>query len=206
MIDYLKPWHVVDINIADAVRSDFDFDHILKERNQIKYCHGHNWRFASSNADGQLTDFFNQSWLDYMKDIGFEICDLQVFYREANFVWHRAHIDMTYNPESRLGLALNWCQEPDDGEMAWYNLPDSTVNDNETKRTEANTRFYDWDIRNLTEVARRVIGPRCTVVQVDIPHNIIMYEHPRWAISARTTERFATWQDIVNKIQTRIIE
>jgi hypothetical protein len=206
MIDYLKPWHVVDIDVRDAVRTNFDFDYILKQRNQTSPCHHHNWRFAPNNSDGQLTDFFNQSWLDYMKDIGFEICDLQLFYKTANFCWHRAHIDMTYNPQAKLGAALNWCCGPDDGEMIWYELPDETVKDTSTKRTEANTRFYDWDIRTLTERTRRVIGPRCTVVRVDIPHNIMMYEHSRWSISARTKQRFANWNDVVDKVQTIIIE
>jgi hypothetical protein len=206
MIDYLKPWHVVDIDVSNAVRSDFNFDCILKERNQTSPSQHHHWRFASTNADGQLTDFFNQSWLDYMKDIGLEICDLQLFYKEAHFTWHKAHVDMTYNPQAQLGLALNWCLEPDDGEMVWYNLPNEPVEDNETKRTEADTRYYDWDIRGLTEITRRVIGPKCTVVRVDIPHNITMYEYSRWAISVRTAERFVTWHDVVDKIQSIIIE
>jgi hypothetical protein len=206
MIDYLKPWHVVDIDVSNAIRSDFDFDRILQERNQTIPNHGHNWRFAANCSDGQLTDFFNRSWLDYMKDIGFEICDLQVFYKEANFMWHRAHIDMTYNPKAQLGAALNWCVGPDDGEMIWYELPNEMVEDTKTKRTEADTRFYDWDIRGLTEVTRRVIGPKCTVVRVDVPHNIAMYEHPRWSISARTNQRFASWHDVINKVQSIIIE
>jgi hypothetical protein len=113
---------------------------------------------------------------------------------------------MTYNPKTQLGAALNWCLEPDDAEMIWYELPDKTVNDHETRRTEANTKFYDWDIRGLTELTRRVIGPRCTVVRVDIPHNVIMYEYPRWSISARTKQRFATWTDVVDKVQSIIIE
>jgi hypothetical protein len=90
--------------------------------------------------------------------------------------------------------------------MIWYKLPDETVEDNSTKRTEADTKFYDWDICNLTEITRRVIGPRCTVVRVDIPHNIIMHEYSRWSISARTTQRFATWHDVVDKVQSIIIE
>jgi hypothetical protein len=206
MIDYLKPWHVVDIDVSTAIRSDFDFDRILQERNQTNSNPGHNWRFAPNNSDGQLSDFFNQSWLNYMKDIGFEICDLQLFYKTVNFRWHRAHIDMAYNPQAQLGIALNWCLDPDDAEMVWYKLPDETVEDNSTKRTEADTKFYDWDICDLTEITRRVIGSRCTVVRVDIPHNIMMYKYSRWSISARTTQRFATWHDVVDKVQSIIIK
>jgi len=206
MIDYLKPWHVVNIGVSNAVRHDFDFEQLLQKRNCANPCQAHNWRFAKNNCDGQLTDFLNQSWLDHMKDIGLEICDLQVFYREANFNWHRAHIDMTFNPNSQLGIAFNWCLDPDDGEMIWYDLPPQLFDNDQTKRTEANTRFYDWDIRTLKETTRRVIGPRCTVVQVDVPHTVAMYEYPRWCISARTSERFATWKDVVDKVKSIIIE
>jgi hypothetical protein len=44
------------------------------------------------------------------------------------------------------------------------------------------------------------------MVQVDIPHNVVMNKNPRWLISARTQRRIDNWADAVEFVNPFIVE
>jgi hypothetical protein len=195
----LKPWYALNIDVSNAVRTDLNFRQMLDTANNKKLSSVHTWYFNIEN----LPTILNNQWLDYMKSINIPIQDLLVFYREPGYLHPTAHIDLPYRDSAKLGAALNWCVGTDDAEMVWYNLPEDPGN---YDVTEANSNYREWPLADLTECSRRTIGSQCTMVRVDVPHNVVMNTHPRWLISARTLRRIDNWNDAVDFIKPFITE
>lgn len=191
-----KTWYPLNIDIARAINKNFNFDQLLVNNTLPVRM----WRFGEE----QKFDFFDKDWLQYMKSIDIEISSALVFYREPNFQYPTAHVDLPYANETALSPALNWCIGPDKGEMVWYEMPE--VKPSNIKLTETQAQYLDFEINGLTEVSRRVIGNQCTLVRVDVPHNIIMHDVPRWLVSARTVRSIDTWENTVEFFKPWIID
>jgi hypothetical protein len=194
----LKPWYALDIDVDSAVNKSFDFDQLLLEANTKNPSLLHTWYFNIEN----LTKVLSTHWLDYMKSIDIPVQDLLVFHREPGYLHPTAHIDLPYRAGTKLGAALNWCIGPDDAEMVWYHMPAS---EGTYDITEADSNYREWPLEELTECSRRTIGSQCTIVQVDVPHNVVMNTYPRWLISARTQRRIDDWADAVKFVEPFII-
>ena len=179
---FLKPWCGVNIDVTNAIRKDFDFSQILTPSPKIfSY-------FGESREE-----LFSAEWLNYMDSIGVGIAGALVFWRPSNYQHPTAHVDSPSEGSNELSAALNWCIGQDSGQMVWYNLPET---EGKIDQTMVKSNYREWDPETLVEVDRRVIGNNCTLVRVDIPHNIIMSDSPRLLVTARTLETFQNWGQI----------
>lgn len=170
-----KPWHVLNIDVSNAVREDFNFEEELAKT------HAHKsgqwlWSFHKS----ELATIFNSEWLEYMKSLNLEVFTTLMFYRQPFFVGE-PHIDLPTN------FAINWViGSADESEMIWYKMPSMVDYAKESRTAPAGGYVYlplSPDI--LIETDRRIIADIPTLVRTDIPHSILMQSRPRWAVSVR---------------------
>ena len=196
-----KSWHLLDINIDNAIRPKFNFDKLLKKSAHVDKFHWDMWTYRYEELPILLTE----EWLEYMKSINLEISSALLFYRKPNFDSNEAHIDVPYNDNDiRLSCPINWVLGNDASDMIWYNMPDSSVQAIQL-RTPTNDKYTNFSISELTEIDRRRIGNRPTLVRVDIPHVIVVRETPRWAISVRTKFKSSNWIEMVEYVKPYIL-
>jgi hypothetical protein len=77
---------------------------------------------GAGNVNGVWTfnaqQIFQSEWLDYMKNIGYPVEFVHVFYRPAGFQHASAHVDIT---DKQVEVAaLNWIIGGRDSVMKWY--------------------------------------------------------------------------------------
>lgn len=179
-MEQLKPWHTLNINISNAIKSDFDFKNLYNNSVFSKEQLGL-WFYSNDN----LEKLFNTQWLEYMKSIDLEVGCCIVFYRKPNYYRDEVHLDILDSGIPSV-CALNWILDPDDdSEMIWYEntvplppfikLPDNDI------------RYLSWPLSDFTdkEIARHTIGNQLTLVNVGIPHNVQVKNAERWCISIR---------------------
>jgi hypothetical protein len=178
-MDYIKPWHALNINISNAVRSDFNFDNFF---NSSKYANGPAgvWNFR----DFEIDQLLNTEWINAMHLQGIMVQSAMVFYREPQYIHPEAHIDTRHNGTTCIS-AINWTLDPkDDSEMVWYYVPQITPRNDVTP---ADTKYQSWHLADIDpyRFASTTIGTIPTLVRTGIPHNVIMHSRPRWAVSVR---------------------
>jgi len=192
-MDYKKPWHVLDIDITHAVREDFDFQN-LYSKSEFDGKPVGIWNFMNHNVDQLLS----QKWIDYMHSIGLPVKSAIVFFREPYYIHPGAHVDVFWDGRIVTG-ALNWVMDPmDDSEMIWYDMP---LDSGQFLLTPAETKYLNWDLDSVENhvLDRRCIAKRPTLVNVGIPHNIIVKSRSRWAISVRLESGVVdSWQEMVD--------
>lgn len=186
-------WYKIDLDINNALLPNvlsIDALDTLAPTN-TPYDNLKVWKIAVD----RMQDVFNAEWLDKMRQQGMAMDIALIFYRPAFYQHPEAHIDVdAKNPN--LGAAINWTLDAaDDSEMVWYNTPEST---NETELTPAGTAFYSWPLEQLTEIGRHCVGNTPSLVQIDIPHTVLMNSKARWSISVRTKQRFADWKEVTD--------
>lgn len=186
-----KPWHTLNIDISTAIRADFDFNQLYTESEFAGKPIGV-WAYSKD----QLTSIVNRCWLDYMQSIGLVPTGIMLFYRDPYFISPDAHVDIRKNNDIAV-YAINWVIDPnDDSEMVWYNTP---VESGLDRVTEAGTLYKYWpmeDIKDL-ELTRRTIKNIPTLVNIGVPHNIIVNSKPRWVVSIRfpSEQHVQCWDD-----------
>jgi hypothetical protein len=197
---YPIPWHMVNIDVSNAIRKDFDLDNILVKAREEVDRPGYLWKYSNNT----IGDLFNVVWLDYMKGIGLEIQYGSIFYRDPHYIHPTAHTDLADGASGNLGVSFNWCLRPSDADMTWYKIPPGG---GEVYITPANTPALDWPLDQVEEIARKQINNECTLVRIDIPHNVIMRSLPRWCVTARTKQKFAPgdWAGVLNFARPFII-
>jgi hypothetical protein len=192
-MDYKKPWHVLDINISNAVREDFDFQG-LYDKSEYNGKPGGVWNFMNNTIDQLLS----QQWIDYMRSIGLPVKSTMVFYREPYYIHPAAHVDVFWGGKIAIG-AINWVLDPsDDSEMIWYDVP---IDSGQSLLTPAQTKYLNWDLDIVKNhvLDRRCIATHPTLVNVGIPHNIIVKSRSRWAVSVRLElDVVHSWQEMVD--------
>jgi hypothetical protein len=187
------PWYELNIDVTDAVRKDFDINELLIGNTEpIRL-----WDFIGEKK----TELFTSEWLHYMDSIGVPIAGALIFWRQANYQHPTAHIDVAPNNYSGLSAAINWCVGEDKAQMVWYELPDVIGDSNQTP-VESN--YQEWNISELVELERKIIGNVPKLVRVDVPHNVVMGDVPRFLITARTMEVFQDWDGVKNHFRTLI--
>jgi hypothetical protein len=200
MIDYTRPWHVLDIDISNAIRLEFDFDQQLKKSNAVNES-----IFLWNFADDSLTDLFSSQWLGYIKSLGFEIRNALLFYRAPNYIHQLAHIDYvgTANPVPAI-YALNFViNDDDDSCMVWFSRKKQSGimhTDADYSNPQNHYEFWPMDQLEGCEIDRRCIGRHLTLISTGTVHNIIMGKKPRWAVSIRLVrnDQINNWTDAVN--------
>jgi hypothetical protein len=194
-----KPWYRLNIDINNAVRTDFDFMQ-LRANSKFSTDPVAIWTYSKS----QLTDIVNVEWLDYMKSIGLEPSSLLVFYRDPYYTASKAHVDIRRNNIPSI-YAINWVIDPeDDSEMVWFKLPEDSGH---SDITTANTYYKSWPMEELEELSRCCIKDIPTLVSIGIPHNIIVNDRPRWVISIRfpIEDHIQDWQSVNDVFNNFII-
>lgn len=199
MIDYTRPWHALDIDVSNAVRSDFDFDTLLL---QSPYANdpAAMWNFK----DDTLTDLLEQQWLNYFRSLGFAIRNVLLFYRAPEYVHNVAHIDYvgTESPVPAI-YALNFVASPDDdSEMVWYQHCGTSGNRGTDAANQNPQNHYEfWPMETIVnkEISRRCIGNKMTLVSTGHIHNVVMGKQQRWAVSIRLVPNTGinSWSDAV---------
>jgi hypothetical protein len=202
-MEQLKPWYVLDIDISNAIRDDFNFDKLLEN---LEYFNSDVGMFVIPKEN--INTIFTDAWLDYMKQQQLNVGRCLIFYRKPFYTHPDAHIDGL--KDSPAGVyALNWIIDPeDDSEMIWYDFPTSP---GVAADTPADTPYVSWPtgaFADQTPITRRIKN-QLTLVRVGIPHNVIMGEKTRWCISVRFpmySNDITNWEDAVNFFKPWIIE
>jgi hypothetical protein len=185
----LKPWYVLDVDVSNAIRPDFDFDQFLKQLNGQSF---YLWKF---NVDC-LENIVKKSWLDCMRDLDLDILEIQLFYRAAYATHDYAHVDYIFPKPHAMSASLNWCISKDSADMVWYDMPDYIPD--QSNITNAKTVYTEWPLKELNFQSRCRIGNTCTLVRVDVPHHVFMGSDDRWCISARTQKKFNSWSTVID--------
>jgi hypothetical protein len=180
MIDYNKPWHVLKVDMANALHSEFDAEKFRAESDQANKSIG-----IWSLRKDEMVKVVNEQWLNYLASCGIEASSCLIFYRDAYLVYPEAHVDLRYGDERPNIFALNWVFSPnDDSYMTWYNVPNETGT---LHVTPADTKYRYWKLEEVKhkEITRHTIGNKLTMVRTGIAHNVIVNKQPRWLISLR---------------------
>lgn len=201
-MDKQRPWHVLNLDISDALRNDLD---LIKMRNtsQTPESPVGIWFFDKD----RLGEILTTEWIKRMRSIGIPIWSALVFYRDPYFVHPEVHVDLRWTGDLQpASSAINWVFDPlDDSEMTWYDLPYDTGT---LKITPANTRYLSWPMEEAEPhlIASRTIGVTPTLVNTAIAHNIIVKERPRWVVSVRCKDDVTNWEQALEFYKPWIVE
>jgi len=201
-MNYNKPWHRLNISIENALKKEFDFKEFYN-----------NSSFAGQPGglclfnNQTMHDLFSAPWLAYMKELGLEVGSCNVFYRTPHYIHPQAHVD-TFRDFRPTLYGLNWTLDAnDDSDMVWYDPPQDVGEF--ALASGIKTKLYDMKLIQDYELSRVCIGNQLTLVNVTYPHNVIVRERERWAISVRLTPEanagINSWEDAVDKYQSFIL-
>lgn len=198
-----KPWHQLNIDISNALRKDLDLKKLYKE-SEFKDSPVGIW-FIQNH---ELENFFTHEWLEYMNGIKLPVGSCMIFYRKPHYHYPEVHVDIIRATSKPAIYALNWILDPDDdSEMIWY---DPVLGEQEILMTPADTPYMSWpaaDFENINSV-RHTIKNIPTLVSTGIPHNVIVNEKERWAISIRfpRAQGPQNWEQAVEFFKPFIID
>jgi len=198
MIDYNKPWHVLEVDMNNALNPEFNAEKFRAESDQ----HDQPIALWSFHSEAMLK-VINKKWLDYLNTCGIDVTSFLMFYRDSYLVYPEAHVDIIYRNELPNIFALNWVFSPeDDSHVVWYDVPNDT---GILKITHADTKYRYWNLEDVKdkEITRHTIGNKLTMVRTGIAHNIIVNKQPRWVISLRfrssdTNPNYHDWNSAVD--------
>lgn len=181
MIDYNKPWHVLNVDMSNAMNPLFNAEKFREESTQANNSVAI-WSFRGE----EMLKFLNKSWLESLASIGIPVDSFMMFYRDPHLEYPEAHVDLLWHSDLPNIFAINWVFSPrDDSYMTWYDVPYETGT---LELTPVNTKYVYWkldDVRDK-EFARHTIGNQLTMVRTGIAHNVITNTQPRWVISLRS--------------------
>ncbi len=144
---------------------------------------------------GDAGEVVSDKWIDYLGTLGLCPKSAMVFYRPALCSNDVAHIDtMNRFPDRSVTASINWVIDGAGSSMRWYQTPEGDAG---IRWTPAGTPYRAWPVTSLNEIDAREIGSIPTLVRVDIPHAIMVGNRPRWCISIRFKDNFASWCDAV---------
>jgi len=194
MIDYARPWHVLDIDTTNALNPQFDPYKLRAESTQAD-APVSLWKIHGN----EVYSVFNKDWLEQLEARGISMSSAMLFYRDAYHVHPVIHIDV-FKDGTPCIYAFNWVISPvDNSPMVWYDIEIGT---GEVTENVASTKYQYWSMEEYqhTEVARKIIGNELTMVKIGMPHTIIVNEHPRWLMSIRCTfnENIKDWNSAVD--------
>jgi hypothetical protein len=177
---YNKQWHVLNINVKNALRSTFNPPEFFA-KSEFKDGQVGLWAIHDKDLHEVL---FSDEWLEYMESLDLKVGSCLVFYRAPHYIHNEIHVDVYKTDHEPAIYALNWTlEEEDDSEMVWYDIPIETgALDTELIPTP----YKHWPMDGgYPEIARRSIGNKMTMVNIGLPHNVIVRDKPRWCFSVR---------------------
>lgn len=190
-MENLNPWYRLNIDISNAI-SENGALMIKSWKSSIPgSVQGGYWKLYH---DTGLKDFFNKEFLESLSDQKIPVDMMVSFYRKPHYCHPTAHIDGSLSRKVIFGL--NWIvADDDDSEMVWYEMPKIEI---PITTTEYGTAQVDIDVSELAEIGRCCVGNHLTLVQVNVPHNVIVREKERFVISLRCrTDTISSWSEAV---------
>lgn len=120
--------------------------------------------------------------------------NIQLFYTPPNTMNRNIHLDGS--GPSDMWAINQVVSGTRNGIMRWFESDSINVKYNQTGIT---TKYYSYDISEVTEIARHVLNG-LTLVRIGIPHNIDNPDNePRWCLSIRPERYHFTYQELYNK-------
>jgi hypothetical protein len=199
---YNKNWYRLNIDASTALRDSF---------NPVKYYEQSEFKgkpvaFWVHHGE-ELQTIFSDKWLLQMESLDLKIGSCMIFHRQPYYINPEIHIDV-YKDQTPSIYALNWTLEKDDdSEMVWYDIPlDTGSPDNQS----ISTPYKRWPIDgNYPEIERCSIGNKVTLVNIGVPHNVIVNKKPRWCFSIRMyryDKPISNWEEAVEYFKPFIVE
>lgn len=153
-------------------------------------------------------DVYDSKWLQHVKSvIGIPLGINLTFYNDPTVVQQYGHIDVSINTTSDVltqHSAINWVDRGAGSEMVWFQ-PKPDAEQIEVSYTEAGTPFKRWPLSSLTRIHSAHLTD-VTLVQTDIPHNIVMGSEERWTFSVRPRWDFNyEWEKMVEFLNKRAV-
>ena len=206
---YNKNWHTLNIDISTALRDTFDPD-AFYEQSEFKGKPAAVWEFRNE----ELRKIFTDEWLLHMELLDLKIASCMIFHRQPYYIHPEIHVD-AYKTHTPVVYALNWAlEENDDSEMIWYDIPSDTALSDQVNPKSYEKWWMDlipppfkcWPMDgNYPELERRAISNIMTLVNVSIPHNVIVNKKPRWCFSVRMHKPISNWREAVEYFKPFII-
>ena len=198
-----KNWYTLNIDISTALRDTF---------NPIEYYEQSEFKGKPvalwMHHDEELRKIFTDEWLLQMESLDLKIGDCIIFHRQPYYIHPEIHIDVYRTDSTPAVYALNWIlEEEDDSEMVWYDIPLDTGSLN-TNLIPTPYKWWPMD-GNYPEIERRSIGNKMTLVNVGVPHNVIVNKKPRWCFSIRMyryNKSISNWKEAVEYFKPFIVE
>lgn len=189
-----KPWHTLNIDVSNAVRTDVDFKKMF---NESEYAQTNIGMWFVQNEE--LEKFFTKDWLLYMAGLGLDPGTCLIFYRQPHYIHPEVHVDIHKVSGQPTVFALNWVLDPeDDSEMIWYDFPEDH---NKFQTTPAGTPYISWPNEVFTnkEPITKCLGNNMTLVNTGLPHNVRVKNKERIAFSIRfpKTDNLTDWESVV---------
>lgn len=181
-------WYKTNLNSVNALRNDWLIPNLSLKSSDVSNNEQYTW-------DYKCEDIFTPQWIEKLKEIGFDLWKVMVFYKPKNFKNNWAHID-TYSdpPDKIVECGLNWIISNGDSEMHWYSSPsDERI----VRWTESNRPYIAWPINELIEIDQCSINHNPVLINTGQPHAIVNENSERWCISVRFYVD-NTWDEIVD--------
>ncbi len=200
---YNKNWHTLNIDVSTALRDSFNPVEYY-EQSKFKGKPAALWMYH----DEELRKIFTDEWLLQMESLDLKIGDCIIFHRQPYYIHPEIHIDVYRADNTPSVYALNWTlEEDDDSEMVWYDIPfDTGLLDDQSIPTPY--KWWPMD-GNYPEIERRSIGNKMTLVNIGVPHNVIVNKKSRWCFSIRMyryDKSISNWQEAVEYFKPFIVE
>jgi len=212
MIDnnrYRKPWHILNLDISDALRPNLDLKQFYENSNFSGKDAGV-WGFGRKTGY-ELDRLFSDAWLDKMEDLKIPVNFCLLFYRKPQLIYPKVHIDVFSDMVPAI-YAINWVVDPkDDSEMVWYNIPNELPGKSEVIGN-TDSPYVSWPLEQVEkyEFSRKCLGQTPTIVSTGTPHNVITHDRERWSISVRVRHHdgklLDSWQEVVDFYQEFIFQ
>jgi hypothetical protein len=162
------------------------------------------WQFPTPRSIWNLWNYpvkqiLTEEWIEYIKNFGFDICAVLLFYKNYNGIRLSPHIDT--DPQGiSVNFALNWCIGGEQSYMVWYNIP-KNIGSTESHK---NLGYESYSLSGLEEIDRSHISNNLALVRTNVPHTISMGASPRWCFTCRTVDNLScSWEEIVTRCQEK---
>jgi len=194
----IKPYLQLETDIRDVIINPSILDYAPDENGN------HPIPYRSYKKDC-LGDYFKKDFLDKLETYG-ELQGAFTWVKYSNFPELTIHTD--YNQQISLNAVITDDHIVEKGTMKWY-----TLNENETGPYEMavapkfiadfmsdddkDPLFERYKEEQLTLLDQYIVGPKLTLVRVDLPHTATTGNFKRLLISFRFNNTDRAWEETV---------
>lgn len=184
-------------------------------KTNIEFSFKEGWEFPTTTEPTwwvlEPEEIASQSVIDNIKNNGFELAKILLFYCPPNCSPTHAHVDFAKQHEKLSSCAFNCVMGGETSKMVWYNpLTEYQVTDmpkSDAVQGKWPKYLLSWQIvpEELTEIESLTItGNTFTMVRVNLPHAVFTGNEARWCVSLRLKhETIPTWESMVNTMRNK---